>query len=280
MSRVFEIGGERSADASDSTVVDRKYAAIDYADEASAISAVYSYLTANSLDTIGGMVVDRISAKELSGIDTHWTCSVHWAPFRTREPTPSPAVGTTTWSEPEFNFEFSTASEKIFVPVGSQTVYQRTGASGSAPTIALIGDQGDGKPPAGVDLLTPTIAFAETRYIPQAAFGETARNDLLRLLGKVNSTTFRGWDIGEVLFVGCSGRARGRDDIEMNFRYQVRQNKTISVPGFASIDLLGWEYLWPRHKRVFDGTAVKTTMEIELLVVAQVYETTAFTDLE
>jgi len=278
MSRVFEIGGERSADVSDSAVVDRVYAAIGYDTEAEVVAAVSSYLTTASLTTIGGMFIDRMSPKEFA--ESNWKVAVHWAPFRTREPTPSQATGSTTWSEPEFNFEFSTAAEKIFVPIGTQTVYQRSGASGSAPAIALIGDQGDGKPPSGVDLMTPMISFGETRYLRQAAFTETARNDLLRLLGKVNSTSFRGWDPGEVLFVGCSGRARGRDDIEMNFRYQVRQNKSITVPGFSSIDLLGWEYLWPRHKRIYDGTAVKTTAEIELLVVAQVYEDTSFSSLE
>jgi len=278
MSRVFEIGGERSADVSDSAVVDRKYCAVGYDTEALATAAVYDYLDGLGLTTIGGMVLDRMSPTELKDVPGKWTVGARWAPFRQKEPTPA---GESAFSSPEFNFEFSLSPEKIFVPIGSQTIYKQTADSNPVPAIALIGDQGDGKEPAGVDLLSPVITQSETRYVKQSALTETARNDLLRLLGTVNTTSFRGWDPGEVLFTGVSGRARGRDDWEMNFRYQIRKNKTVSVPGFDDFDVLGWEYIWPRHERIPDGSgSFKMTSKIVYLVVAQVYETSAFTDLE
>lgn len=277
MSRVFEIGGERSADVSDSAIVDRKFCAVGYDTEALATAAVYDYLDGLSLTTIGGMVLDRMSPTELKDIPGKWTVGVHWAPFRQKEPTPA---GATEFSDPEFNFEFALSPEKIYLPIGSQTIYARTGAD-PPPAIRLIGDQGDGKAPEGVDVQFPTITQSETRYIKQSALTESDRNTLLRLLGKVNTTAFRGWDIGEVLFTGVSGRARGRDDWELNFRYSIRENSTVTVPDFDDIDKLGWEYIWPRYYLERDATnTLKRSQRIDYLVVAQVYPTAAFTPLE
>lgn len=277
MSRVFEIGGGRSGTVTDIGTRSRTFCAIDYDDEETACAAVYSYLTTASLVTIGSTSVSNMQGREIEGQDDRWIVTVDWASFRPKEPT----AADNEFSPPEFNFEYSLSPEKIYVPIGSQSIYKRTTDTSATPEIALIGDQGDGQPPEGVDLLLPTISQSETRFIKQSALSETDRNNLLRLLGKVNTTTFRGWDAGEVLFSGVSGRARGRDDWELNFRFLIRQNTTISVPGFTAIDKLGWEYLWPRYKLQRDDTnTLKRSQMIEYLILSQVYETTAFTSLE
>lgn len=278
MSRIFEISGKRGATVTDTASISRDYCCVGYSTEEAASTALATWLDTAGLTSIGGNLLSSMTPQEIDGQDGNWIVTVNWTTFRPKDPTPAEA--TLADSPPEFNFEFNLASEKIYLPIGSQTVHKRTADTDPLPSIALIGDQGDGKAPSGVDLLIPTISQSETRFFKQSSLTESDRNTLLRLLGKVNTSTFRGWDAGEVLFAGVSGRARGRDDWELNFRYLIRENTSITVDGFDSIDKLGWEYVWPRYLREFDGTAVKTTSVIQFLVLAQVYETASFAALE
>ena len=94
------------------------------------------------------------------------------------------------------------------------------------------------------------------------------------------STLEKSFDAGEVLCAGISGAGRGRDDIELQFSYRVRENKTISVEGFYDFDKLGWQYLWPRHYLKVQGTEKIVTQEIDYLVLADVYEEADFSVLE
>ena len=278
MSYIFEISGTRGGTLTDTGTAKRKFLAVGYADEPTVATAFSSYIVDEGLNTIGAVVANSVDFQELEGFDEIWECTCSWETYRDKQPTA--ASTSLAAAAPEFNFSFSLTSEKVFVPAKAQTVYQRTGASGTAPTIALIGDQGDGKPPAGVDLLVPEISFGEKRYLRQSYWTESTRNYFLRLIGKVNTTPFRSFDPGEVLLAGISGAARGRDDIELQFAYRVRENITVTQYGFPSFDKLGWQYLWPRHYLKPQGTDLIVTQEIRYLVLADVYQEADFSGLE
>lgn len=279
MSRVIPLPG-RSASVTDVAEVTRDYAVTEASDEATAISLFASYVSANSLEMIGGMILDQVDPKEDSQVDNLWTISATWRAFRLKEPTAAADSLAEASGEQDDWFDIGLSSEKIYKPIGAQVVHKKTADSGSLPSIALIGDQGDGKDPAGVELLVPEYTFGGTRWVKRSAWTESARNAIARLVGKTNSTAFAGWDIGEVLFAGFSGSRRGRDDVQLSFRFRVRENTTVSTDGFDDIDKLGWEYLWPRHKLYWDGTALQVTREIEHLVVATVFPSTSYSALE
>ena len=278
MGYIFEISGGRSGSVSDVATAKRKFLGVGYADEPTVASAFTSYIVGNGLNTIGGVTAADFDMTELDGFDGIWEISCSWETYRPKEPTP--AKSTFSAAVPEFAFSFSLSSEKVVKPIGSQSVYKRTADSGTTPTIQLIGDQGDGKPPAGVDLLVPEISFSEKRYLRWSYWTESVRNDFLRMIGKVSSTPFRSFDAGEVLCAGISGAGRGRDDIELQFSYRVRQNTSVSVSGFASFDKLGWQYLWPRHYLKTQGTEKIVTQEIQYLCLADVFEEASFSSLE
>lgn len=280
MSRVFEQTGGRAANVTAERVehITRLYTAIGYNSEATATTAVVDYLTANSLLTLGGQLLDELNPAEYSIKDDSWSIEATWRPFRTKSSTT--AAETLAGAEVEDFFDIGLSSERVYLPLSAQTVYKRILDDGVAPTIHLIGDQGDGKPPAGVELLVPEITFGGTRYVKQSAWTGSSRNTILRLIGKINSTPFGDWDIGEVLCAGISGARRGEDDIQLNFRFRVRENSTVTTEGFDDIDKLGWEYIWPRHRLHFDGTSTEVTSEILYLVTAEVFPSTSFTAIE
>jgi len=275
MSRIFELGSNRAATVTDVAEVTRRYCAMGYTSEAAVVSAFSSYVTANSLGTIGGMILDQVDPTEMDESQDDWFITATWKPFRQKAPTPA----TETLSAFEDWFDLGLSTETVFKPIGSQIVTGRD-PEDPIPAIALIGDQGDGKPPTGVPLMVPEITFGGTRYVKQSAWSVVSANTVLRLIGKVNTTSFMGWDIGEVLCAGISGSRRGRDDIELQFRFRVRENVTVETDGFPDIDKLGWQYLWPRHQLEYDGTSFVTTNTITHLVLANVFPTTSFTALE
>ena len=278
MGYIFEISGRRSGSVTDYATAKRKFFGVGYSDEPSVATAFATYIVDQGINSIGSVVANAASYDEVDGFDGLWEITCDWQTFREKEPTP--ASSSFAAAVPEFAFSFALSSEKIVKPIGSQSVYKRTSDAATTPTIQMIGDQGDGKPPAGVDLLVPEISFSEKRYLRWSAWTETTRNTFLRMIGKVSSTPFRSFDPGEVLCAGISGAGRGRDDIELQFSYRVRENRTISVSGFDDFDKLGWQYLWPRHYLKVQGTEKIVTQEIQYLCLADVYEESAFTDLE
>ena len=93
------------------------------------------------------------------------------------------------------------------------------------------------------------------------------------LVGKVNSTTFFDHAAGEVLFVGCSGRARSAADWELNFRFEVRPNKTgLTIGDISGIDVDGWDVLWVHYKRSTDGATHKYIRTPSQVNIERVYE--------
>lgn len=277
MGYIFEISGSRSGSVTDYATAKRKFFGVGYSDEPSVATAFTTYIVDEGINTIGSVVANAASFDEVDGFDGLWEITCDWQTFREKEPTP--ASSSFAAAVPEFSFSFALSSEKIVRPVLPQTVMPKIGPY-AIPDIALIGDQGDGKPPAGVDLLVPEISFSEKRYIRWSAWTETTRNTFLRMVGKISSTPFRSFDPGEVLCAGISGAGRGRDDIELQISYRVRENKTISVEGFYDFDKLGWQYLWPRHYLKVQGTEKIVTQEIDYLVLADVYEEADFSVLE
>ena len=282
MPGVFEHDPGRSAsliggDTEVSGEIERKYVAWGYSSEDDVRSAVGGYLSANSLLTIGPLVASAMKLDHMDIGCDNWIASVTWKPFAARTPEP-PAD---SWSEAnnEWGFEIGLTNEKVYTALEPMVIHPRTTDSTTPPAITLIGDQGDGKPPAGVDLLVPETSFTNRRFVKLSALTESVQIQFQRLVGKVNNDTFMGRDPGEVLLAGISGQQRGRDDAELTFKYRFRENTTVSVDGFADIDKLGWEYIWPRYHLKYDGTAVKTTNEIQYLIVSKVFPDTSFSDL-
>ncbi|HMN39746.1 MAG TPA: hypothetical protein PKE29_02805 [Phycisphaerales bacterium] len=77
------------------------------------------------------------------------------------------------------------------------------------------------------------------------------KGTLFSLTGKVNTGAFKGFQPGEVLFLGASGSRRGTDpddDWEITFRFAASPNASgISVGSISGISKKGWEYLWVRY---------------------------------
>lgn len=133
----------------------------------------------------------------------------------------------------------------------------------------------------GVDITVPSFQFTETWMAPAEYLlsgTNPAIKKLYKMTGKVNSSKFRIFDEGEVLFLGARlDTSRSQTMISVTFSFAARLNRlNFSVGGISSINKLGWEYMWVEYETVSSsGIAIRKPRYV---YVAKVYETADFSD--
>lgn len=124
----------------------------------------------------------------------------------------------------------------------------------------------------GVDITVPVYNFTETHYIDAALVTAGYKATLFHLTGTVNSAPFRGFNAGEVLFLGASGAKRGQEDWEITYRFAASPNVAgLTVGAMTGIEKRGWDYLWVRYEDVEDTEAQTLVKRPVAVYVEQVY---------
>jgi hypothetical protein len=178
---------------------------------------------------------------------------------------------------PESTFAFDTGGGTQHVTQSLQTV----GRYGPAASSGLGGAIGyDGQNVAGVDITIPVYQFSEMHYIAPSYVSQAYKLALMGLTGAVNSMPFRGFQAGEVLFMGASGTRRGTDpddrwEIAYKFAASPNQNG-LTVGAISGIQKRGWDYLWVQYGDDVDPTAKVLIKKPIAVYVEQVYPFASF----
>ena len=141
----------------------------------------------------------------------------------------------------------------------------------------LIGVTDDGV--EGVDIDTAVSTFAETIYLYPWFLTSSYVAFLGRAYGCINNSSFRGFDVGEVRFLGASGSYRAGDKFaEMTFKFAVSPNaRNIRIGSMTIPFKYGWDYLWVRWADMKVGSVtVKVPIEA---YVERVYQPLNFYSL-
>lgn len=127
----------------------------------------------------------------------------------------------------------------------------------------------------GTDITIPVYNFTETHYIPVALITQEYKKKLFELTGTVNDAPFKGFEAGEVLFMGASGSQRGKDDWEITYRFAASPNaEDLTIGDIEEIEKGGWDYLWVRYADAEDeNTLVKQPVAV---YVERVYDESDF----
>lgn len=132
----------------------------------------------------------------------------------------------------------------------------------------------------GVDITVPVYNFSETHILAAATVTNTYKGKLAALTGKTNNAAFKGFAIGECLFLSASGSKRGKGDWEITFHFASSPNKTgLTVGDITGIAKKGWEYLWVRYEDAVDATAKALVKRPLAVYIEKVYEDGNFADL-
>lgn len=150
----------------------------------------------------------------------------------------------------------------------------------------LIGVTKDGVD--GCDVVVPQARFSESRIRSDNSIDTTYKRTIVRLIGKVNSAEFLGFERGEVLFLGASGSKRGDADWEITYHFAASLNGEVSVTmlGESDEDVIevinkeGWHYMWFGYKELKDDDTNTLVKRIQSAYVERVYDYANFADLE
>jgi hypothetical protein len=168
-----------------------------------------------------------------------------------------------------FNFDMGAGSYHITHSL--QTIQAKAPAGQTAPdfkgAINVHEDRVE-----GVDIMMPEFRFAETHYLPVGVVTAGYINTVFGLVAQTNSTAYKGFAIGEVIFEGAAGAQRGGEDWEITYRFAVSPNRTgITIGDITGINKKGWQYLWVLYEKTKDATAKKYVRRAVAAYVEQVY---------
>lgn len=129
----------------------------------------------------------------------------------------------------------------------------------------------------GVEVETAQMRETYTKWIASANLTTAYRRRIAAAVGKVNSSSFKGWNAGEAKFLGCSfSRSEtGSARVQVSFHFAIQPNETNIKIGNTTFDKKGWQYFWA----IVDATASGTTdptASIKGAFVADVCESTDF----
>ncbi len=133
----------------------------------------------------------------------------------------------------------------------------------------------------GVDIVVSQFAWTETHYIPDSTMTRAYIMLIAGCTGKTNSTAFKGYQPGEVLFLGATASVRsGNNDWEVTFKFAASFNKTdITVGDITGIDKKGWEYMWVRYESIKDAVAKVLVQRPAAVYIERVYEQDDFNNM-
>lgn len=131
----------------------------------------------------------------------------------------------------------------------------------------------------GTDIFTPVFEFSEEHTLSSAAF-VALRPTLYQLTAKVNSGSFRGFDPGEVLFIGATGRQPRGETGTVNLAFLAAENLTnVPVGDIVVATKLAWDFLWVLYGESETSDQTFITRRPAAAYVERVYRQASFAGL-
>ena len=182
--------------------------------------------------------------------------------------------------EATMNFDCSAGTKHMTQAIEQTCVYTGSGESkdssdeASAVPIGWNGKDGSESEAAGVDVSIGELRETYTKTMSKSKVtGTSWKRKVAELVGKVNSGSFKGWNAGEVMFLGCSYSApsKGSKKVSVSFHFAIRLNESkATVAGQNIGSKKGFEYLWAlTDDEVRDGERKRKVRKIYKAVVCE-----------
>jgi Txe/YoeB family toxin of Txe-Axe toxin-antitoxin module len=246
------------------TAMEVPYIVFEVDDEEAALDAVHL----EAEQEIGRLRLQSIEIDERINEDTFKVRATY-------EPLVYETDGDTPEMEPSFAFDTGGGSRHIMQSLKTTNKYP----SSSPDFGGAIGVDNEGNV-NGVDVTIPTMNFTETHYMRPSKVSTRYKQTIADLTGSVNNSKFKGYDAGEVLFLGASGSRRGKrsDDYwEITFKFAVSVNvKNMKVGDLTVSKKDGWDYLWVRYHNDVSDDQKNLIKKPVGAYVEQVYEAKNF----
>ena len=122
---------------------------------------------------------------------------------------------------------------------------------------------------AGVDVPTAQLRETYTKVMRLSRITTSFKRKVAKLVGKVNSSSFKGWSKGEVMFLGMSYSAPAKmsTKVMVTFNFAIQMNEDVKIAGHK-IDKKGFEYAWALSRTEAEDGSPKA--DVEAIYVDQV----------
>ena len=170
-----------------------------------------------------------------------------------------------------FNFECSTGSAHITNAI--KNIPLKAGKVDPGSFIGWNGKSGDDSEIAGVEIMVPTLRESYTKQMRLNQLTIAFRRKVAALTGKINSKTFKGWDRGEVLFLGCSFSApeKTAERVTVTFNFAIQLDEDNAEIEGIKFRKDGWTHVWAiASTTVEDGKTPRN--KVDALYGSQVYQ--------
>ena len=245
--------------------IDVKYLVIDATDKTAALKAVWEEAPSE---------IEGSSKKEMRVDGYENDRSLAISVIYERKENDEPAGDNEEEQEAVMNFECSTGSMHITNAIRQRIAYGNQDASG------LIGWHGAKAPNEvdGVDIVTASMRESYTKIMSVKDLDNSYRRKVQELTGTVNSSSFKGWKPGEVLFLGASYSATESDKkVAVTFQFAIQPNEASHMIGGVAVSKRGFEYVTTITDKVVTDGIPKAI--IDTIHVNQVYKYKSFDGL-
>ena len=243
-------GSESWSAAGSCTQAEIKYHAIGVSSKQAAINAVLNDRPA----TYGGLVFTSV---RFDGYDAEGNAELSAVYAKSSTSRYENNVGEATVS-----FDCSGGSVHL-----TQAYAQRRGLS-----IGWNGKTGDGMEVAGVDVPVAQMRETYTQIKRLSELTTAYKRRVAACVGKVNNGKFKGWEAGEVMFLGASYNAPDKNSskVAVTYNFSIQPNEAGAVYGGITIGAKkGWEYVWAITKSLV-GVGGSPASVIRAIYIAQV----------
>ena len=250
------------------TSIEVQYLVFGVTTEEEALTAVHGKAPAESK----GLPLDSI---EIDTRETNDTFRVN-AIYREEEGDVGDSGGDDDDETPTESFDCGGGTKHLLYSFGQKKVYGDKDAGGA---IGWNGKSGDDCEIAGVDVPTAQLRETYTKPMRVSKLTTAFKRKVAGLVGKVNSGSFKGWNAGEVMFLGMSYStpAKKAKKVTVTFNFAIQPNESgVRIAG-KSVTKKGFEYVWAISKTVASSGSPK--LEVEGIYVDQVCEYASFSGL-
>lgn len=251
------------------TSIEVQYLVFGVASEEEALSAVHAKAPAESKD----LPLDSI---EIDSRETDDTFRVN-AIYREEDASVGDSGGDEEDDEaPTESFDCGGGTRHLLYSYSQRKAYGDKDAGGA---IGWNGKTGDDCEIAGVDVPTAQLRESYTLPVKVSKLTTSYKRKIAALVGKVNSSNFKGWSPGEVMFLGMSYStpAKKAKKVTLTFNFAIQPNESgVKIAG-QTVSKKGFEYVWAISKTVASSGTPK--LEVEGVYVDQVCEYASFAGL-
>ena len=153
--------------------------------------------------------------------------------------------------------------------------YSQTCAYGTLDaglSIGWNGKSGDGMEVSGVDVPIAQMRETYTQIKRLSELTTAYKRRIASCVGKVNNGKFKGWEAGEVMFLGASYNAPDKTSskVAVTYNFSIQPNESVAAFGGITIGAKkGWEYVWAITKSLV-GAGGSPASAIRAIYIAQV----------